>query len=130
MSYTNAVAEAANDAIVGTITKLRLYTAGYASQLADIPITFDASVVSAGEAVSTAASLPIADTWDASGTVGAFRYLNVSNATIFEGTGAWAVGTSGSGSVVELSSVSAVEDGPLNVTNATHAFPTKLEGEP
>ena len=128
MPFSVTRANAANDALWSTATKLRLFTASYAAQLAEIPFTVAGSSVSAGVATITVGSMPITDQWDANGTAAAFRFLDASNVVIAEGTGSWAVATSGA--VVNLSSVTAVEDAPLNISSIVLTFPTKMAGEP
>jgi hypothetical protein len=128
MPFSDTRANAANDALWSTATKLRLFTASYAAQLAEIPFTIASSSVSAGVATITVGSMPITDQWDANGTAAAFRFLDASNVVIAEGTGSWAVATSGA--VVNLSSVTAVEDAPLNISSIVLTFPTKMAGEP
>lgn len=128
MPFSDARANAANDALWSTATKLRLFTASYAAQLAEIPFTIASSSVSAGVATITVGSMPITDQWDADGTAAAFRFLDASNVVIAEGTGSWAVATSGA--VVNLSSVTAVSAAPLNISSIVLTFPTKMAGEP
>jgi hypothetical protein len=128
MPFSDARANAANNALWSTATKLRLFTASYAAQLAEIPFTIASSSATGGIATITVGSMPIVDAWEADGTAAAFRFLDNSNTMIAEGTGSWAVATSGA--VVNLSSVTAVNGAPLNITSIVLTFPTKLAGEP
>lgn len=131
MSYSDARTNAALDALLSGATKLRIFTASYAAQLAEVAFTLgSSSVASAVATLPINDTLPIADTWEATGTAAAFRVLNSSNVVIFEGTGSWAVGGAGGGALLQLSSVSAVSGTPLNITGVSFTLPTKVTGEP
>jgi len=128
MAFSDTRANAALDALWSGATKLRLFTASYALQLAEVPFTLASSSVSAGVATITVGSMPIEDEWDNDGTAAAVQFLNSSNDVIFQGTGSWAVSTSGA--LVNLSSTTAVDGDPLNITSIVLTLPTKAEGEP
>jgi hypothetical protein len=130
MPFPDARANAALDALLSGATKIRIYTASYAAQLCEVPITIGSAAVSAGVSTITVSGLPISDTWDATGTAASFRVLNVSNGTVYEGTGSFAVGVTGGGAFLQLSSVATVSGAPLNITSVSFTFATKAAGEP
>jgi hypothetical protein len=130
MGYSNARAIAANDALISTITKIEFYTANYGTLLGSTNATFGASAMQSNLAVANLQSTPIADTWDASGTVGSVRCRNASDVVVIERSDANAVGLSNSTTAfIRLSSLSAVAGGAYNITSGTHSFDSRMENE-
>ena len=131
MPYSDAPTIAAVEARLSGATKARIFTASYAAQLAEVPFTLGTAAVTGDVSIlEVTDTLPIADTWDANGTAGAVQVLNSSNTVIFEGSGSWAVGVSGSGAVLQLSSLTAVSGTPLNITAISFTEAKKVTGEP
>lgn len=128
MPYSDLSTNAAVNAQLQTVTKVQFFTAGYALQLAETPITFAAAAVTDGVSTAAVSSTPISDTWDATGTAAAVRLLTAANVVVFNGDGSWAVGTVGA--VFILSTIDAVSGGDFQLTSCTHGQPVKVTGEP
>jgi hypothetical protein len=129
MPYSVVRAEASLDALWSTVTKVRFFTASYALQLSETAITFAAADTSGNTVTTSGNSLPIDDTWDEDGTVAAVRFLDASNVVILERSDANAVGTTGSGAFVELSSLTAADGGAFQITAAAITSDRRMEGE-
>jgi hypothetical protein len=130
MAIVNAYAEAAVDAIVGTVAKVNFYTDAYAALLGTTTIAFGSAAVSAGNAVATIGSTPITgESWDATGTVGSVRMLTSGDVVVLERDDANAVGVTGSGAFIELSTLSATSGGSYELTSGTISLPVAMNGE-
>jgi|GEM_PF-4051461 len=128
MPYSDLSTNAAVNAQLATVARVRFFTANFALQLAEIPITFAAAAVTAGVSTAAVSGIPISDTWDATGTVGSVRLLTSANVVVFEGSGSWAVGTANA--VFILNTIAAVTGGALQVISTIHNLSTKVTGEP
>lgn len=138
MGLSNDAANAGVAAIAARLdagagaAKLKLYTTNYGTLLATVTLgdpAFSAPAVSSGNSVATLAGTPITATFSASGTVESFEFTTSVDAIEYSAAGVGAVGLSGSGALVELTTLSAVSDAPFNVTSGTLALPIKFEGE-
>jgi hypothetical protein len=131
MPYSDARTNAALEARLSGATKIRIFTTAFGTQLSEVPFTLGTAAVTGDVSIlGVTDTLPIADAWDDDGTAASFQVLNSSNVVIFEGSGSWAVGVTGSGAVLQLSSVTAVEDAPLNITAISFTEAKKVTGEP
>jgi hypothetical protein len=129
MPYASALVEDSLDVLWSTVTKVRFFTAAYGSQLSETAITFAGATTSSNTVTTAANSLPISDTWDANGTVGSVRFLNASNVMVFERSDSNAVGVTGSGKFVELSSLTAASGGAFQITAAAITADIRMENE-
>jgi len=127
MPLSNARAKAALDAIISGAVRLRIYTAGYSTELVAFTISFGAATT-ASPSVATVGSTPISDTWDNTGTAAAYRVTNAAGDEIYwENTGTDAVNTSAA--QVVLSNLSAVSGQPVNLNSFTMTMPTTMANE-
>jgi len=128
MPLISTSAQAACNAVVGSAVRLRIYTAAYAAELANITIAFG-TATNACPSVATVGDTPITASWAADGTAAAYRITNADGSTVYwEGTGAAAVATTGTPHLL-LSSTAAVNGAQVQVISLTMAMPCTLAGE-
>ena len=128
MPYSDTVANTCHSAFTSLVDTLEIITSG-GTVLATITVAFGSPSVTSSASTATIGSTPINFTWSASGTVGGFRWKDAS-VELGSFIGSFAVGTVGSGAIIELTSLAATSGASAQVVSGTHSFPTKTAGEP
>lgn len=126
MPYSNTRTNAANEARLAGADKIRIYTSGYALQLAEVAITLGTASVSDFVSTLSVTGLPLSGSWSDDGTAAAFRILE-DETVIFEGSGFWAVNTTGA--LLNISNTTAVDGATFNITSVAFTEQAKVVGE-